>query len=71
MSARHEVLQQVAVVAGDLGDQAVRVEVEPVDHRVGVALGVRHPGVGVGREVGVVREDVLAGHVSRQLHEQA
>ena len=60
-----EVLQQVAVVARHLGHQAVRPEAELVDHRVGVAAGVLDPGVRVRREVGVVGEDVLAGHVGR------
>ena len=40
-----EVLQQVAVVAGDLGDQAVLRQAEPSVMRVGVALGVLDPGV--------------------------
>ena len=70
-AGRHEVLQQVTVVAGHLGDQAVRGQPQRADHRVGVPLGMRDPGVGVGREVGVVGEDVLPRHVRGQLHEQA
>ena len=66
-----KVLQQVAVVAGHLGDQAAGGEVQPLDHRVGVAFRVRDPGVGIGGEVGVVGEDILTGHVSRQLDQQA
>ena len=40
-----EVLQQVAVVAGYLGDQAVGGQTEAVDHRVRVPLRVRDPRV--------------------------
>ena len=46
-------------------------EAEPVDGGLHVLLRVRHPGVGVRREVGVVAEDVLACHVRRQLHQEA
>ena len=38
-----EVLEQVAVVARHLGDQAVRGQTQPLDHRLRVALRVRHP----------------------------
>ena len=68
---RLEVLQQVAVVAGHLGDQAVRGQLQALDHRLRVPLRVRHPRVGVRGKVGVVGEDILAGHVSGKLHEQA
>ena len=43
-----EVLQQIAVVAGDLDDLAMGAEAEPRDHLVGIALGVAEPAVGVG-----------------------
>lgn len=66
-----EVLEQVTVVAGHLGDQAVRAESERLGHRVGVPLGVRDPGIGIGGEIGVVGENVLPRHICRQLHEQA
>jgi hypothetical protein len=65
------VLQQVAVVAGYLGDQAVRGQPQALDHRLGVPLRVRDPRVGVRGEVGVVGEDVLAWYISGELHEKA
>ena len=66
-----KVLQQVAVIARHLGDQAAGRQAEPADHGLGIPLRVRHPRVGVRREVRVVREDVLAGYVGGELHEQA
>ena len=66
-----EVLQQVAVVAGQLDDQALGAQPEPLGGQVGVVAGVAHPGVGVGREVGVLGEDRLRGHVPLQLHQPA
>jgi hypothetical protein len=64
-------LEQVAVVARDLGHQAGLGQAEPLGHGVGIPLGVRHPGVGVRGEVGVVGEDVFPGYVGGKLHEQA
>ena len=66
-----DVLQQVAVVAGELDHEAVGVEAEAVDggrHRV---AGVRDPGVRVRREVGVLGEDLLGGDELLELDEQA
>ena len=66
-----KVLQEVAVVACHLGDQAARGQAEPADHRIRVPLRMLHPRVGVRREVRIVGEDVLTGHVGRKLHKQA
>jgi len=68
-ATRHEMLEQISVVARHLGHQALRAESEGLGHGVGVPLGVRHPGVGIGREIGVVGENLLSGHVRRQLHQ--
>ena len=68
---RLEVLEQVAVVAGYLGDEAVRGQPEALDHRIRVALRVRHPRVRVRGKVGVIGENALARHVRGKLHEQA
>ena len=65
-----EVLQQITIVAGDLGDQAVAGQAEPTDHRLRVSLRMRHPGVGVRGEVSVVREDILARYIGGKLYEQ-
>ena len=69
--ARDEVLEQVAIVAGQLDHVTRRVEAQPGDHRLGVPSGMLHPAVRVGREVGVLAEDLLAVHVAGQLDEQA
>ncbi len=66
-----EVLQQVAVVARELDDQAVRAEAQPLRDRLAVALGVRNPGGRVGGEVGVLPEDVLGADVLLELHQEA
>ena len=42
-AGRREVLKQVAVVAGHLGDQAVRSQLQASDHRLRVPLRVRDP----------------------------
>ena len=70
-AALDDVLQQVAVVAGDLHHEAVPVEAEALDRHLDVAARVLDPGVRVRGEVGVLREDVLAGHELLELHEQA
>ncbi len=51
-------LQQVAVVAGDLRHEAARIQSEPLAHLHGVSAGMLHPAVGVGRQISVVREDL-------------
>jgi hypothetical protein len=65
------VAKQVAVVAGDLDDPAVGPETEALDHGVGELTGVLHPGVGEGREVRVLAEDLVGRHVLGQLDQQA
>jgi hypothetical protein len=40
-----KVLQKVSVVTRNLGNQAVGIQVEAIDHRVRIALGVRDPRV--------------------------
>lgn len=54
-----EVLQKVAVVAGDLDDLRLGPDAEPRHHGLRVALGVLQPAVQIGREVVVVVEDPL------------
>ena len=57
-AALDEVLQQVAVVAGDLDDLAERVRARTARSSLGVALGVLEPARRVRREVRVVGEDL-------------
>jgi len=66
-----EVLQQVAVVAGEFHHETVRAEPEPPDRHVGVAPRVRQPLVGVGREIDVVAEQLFRRHVVIDLHQFA
>ena len=42
-AGRLEVLKQVAVVAGHLGDEAVGSQIQAPDHRLGVPLRMCHP----------------------------
>ena len=66
-----EVLQQVAVVAGDFHHLVLCTQVEALDGPVGVAPAVLHPARRVGAEVGVLAEDVLGGDELLQLHQEA
>ena len=68
---REEVLQQVAVVRGELDDEALGAEPETTGDHVGVDTGVLDPGVRVGREVRVLVEDLLGRDERRQLGEPA
>ncbi len=70
-AARDDVSEQVAVVARDFDDERLRTELEPLDRSVDVAPGVLDPAVGVGREIGVIGEDLACLQVGRQLDEQA
>ena len=63
-------LEQVAVVAGELDDEAVGVEAEAVDGRGDRVACVGDPGVRVGREVGVLGEDLVGGDEFLELDEQ-
>jgi hypothetical protein len=55
-AARNEVLQQVAVVASQLNNQARRPEAETGDHRLPVVPRELDPAVRVRRKVGVLAE---------------
>ena len=67
-----EILQEIAVVGGDLDHQAVRTEGEALGHHLGIGAGVRQPGGRKGGEVGVVAVEMLlaAGDVL-DLHQLA
>ena len=69
--ALDEVLQEVAVVGGELHDVARSVEAPPLDHLLDVAARVLQPGRRVRREVGVVGEDRLGALELLELDEQA
>jgi hypothetical protein len=57
-------LEEVAVVAGHLQDEAVGTEPTAVHDSIGQHLGVGGHGFGVGGEVGIVGEELLGrdGH---------
>ena len=67
---RDEVLQQVAVVAGDLDDQGLPSRAKRCVAACGVAAGVLDPGGGIGGEIGIVLEDLLAPDDGIDLHQQ-
>ena len=68
---RLEMLQQIAVIAGELDREAFRPEPEPLlDHRA-IGPGVRDPGGRVGGEVGIFAEDALGADIFAELHQPA
>ena len=66
-----EVLEQIAVVAGHLDHLRGRVQPEAFARHFGEAPCMLHPAVAVGREIGVVAEDVLRRHEAVGLHQPA
>ena len=66
-----EVLQQVAVVAGNLDDQRLRRKVETGRHGRGIGLGMLEPGFRIAREVGVVLVEVRRRLDMRELNQPA
>src|ERR1700683_1709990 len=63
-------LEQVAIVAGELDNKAVFVVVEHVNHFVGIGLGVSNPTIRIGREISVFFENRLDADVFLQLHQE-
>ena len=63
-------LEEVAVVAGHLDHEAPLVELEAVRDPVRVHAHVLDPAVGVGGEVRVLGEDLLAAHVLPELDQE-
>ena len=57
----HEILEQIAVIAGQFHHQAVVAQLEALDHQLGVGLGMGQPTVGIGGEIGVLGEDMFRG----------
>src|SRR5215813_5482159 len=66
-----EELQQVTIVAGDLDDHTFGGEPEALNHFRSVCFDVFQPSRGVGREVGVIVEDLGRRLDGRNLHERA
>ena len=66
-----EVLQQIAVIARQLDDQAVRPQPEPSCDHLAVCFGVGDPGGRIGGVVGVFSEDGLRADILLQLDEEA
>ncbi len=66
-----EVLEEVAVVAGELDDHRVGAEAEPLGDHVDIVRGVLQPRRGERREVGVLLEDLAGVDVLVELHEEA
>ena len=70
-AAGDEVLQQVAVVARDLDNLALRSQPEALDHRGDVAFRVPQPAGGEAGEVGVVGKDRLGALEGFELDQPA
>ncbi len=70
-AASDDTLQQVAVVARDLHDEARLVQAKAIDRALDEPLGVPDPGVRVRGEVRVVAEDLLGCDDVVHLHEEA
>ncbi len=67
-----EILQEVAVVRGDLDHQRLGPEAEPADRRLGVGAAMLKPAGRIGREVGVVGvENRVGRHRIVDLHQEA
>jgi hypothetical protein len=69
--ARNEMLEQIAVVAGDFDHVTLAMELKTLNHPLCVNAGVFHPAIGIGREIGVIAEDMLRANISFQLHQEA
>ncbi len=67
----NEVLQEIAVVAGEFDDAVARANAALGEHRRNVPLRVFEPASRVRREVGVVAKDLLRRFEEFELHEQA
>src|SRR5437868_8671930 len=67
----HEELEQIAIIAGNLHHAFLRSQSQPLDHLLDVVSCVPKPGVREGREVGVVREDVLSRYILLELDQEA
>lgn len=68
----NEVLQEIAVVAGEFDDVVSWTELEALGRHFDVASGVGEPGVGVGGEVAVVAgEDLIGCDVFFELDKEA
>ena len=70
-AGRDEMLQQVAVVAGDFDDQVIFRQFETLAHRLGVATRMFHPGIGVRRKIRVFAEKFRRRRELFQLHQKA
>ena len=68
---RHEVLQQVSIVARDLDDLTGPVKTEPLRDVIDITPGMRQPAIGVRGEVRIIGKDGVRVDDVVQLHEQA
>ena len=66
-----EMLQEIAVIAAEFDDEAVRLKIEPRLHPFAVAFRVRDPARRVGGEICVFGEDMRRAHKLWELHQPA
>jgi hypothetical protein len=64
-------LQQISVIAAQLGDMACRPEAQTLGYHRGVLPSVSEPGIRIGREISVFRKNVLRRNVFLKLHQKA
>src|SRR6185503_19839026 len=70
-ASRDEVLQLIAVVAGELDQQAARIEAEPPRRERHEVLRVLEPRARKRAEIGVLAEDLLGSDILLELHQEA
>src|SRR5712671_4558350 len=70
-STLNEILKQITIVARDLDNTALARQAELVDHLIHVVTRVVKPGIRERGKISVVGEDLLAGDILLQLHQEA
>src|SRR6266404_7029809 len=65
---REKVLQQVAVITGQLNNQASGAQPEPLRDGFAECLCVSHPRRRIGGKIGILPEDLLGRHVLFELN---
>src|SRR5882762_7608024 len=67
----YEVLQEVTVVTCNLNDKTLRAQSESFGYLCRVLFAVLQPGIGIGREIKIIAENVFGAFEFLQLHKEA
>src|SRR5258705_12468665 len=70
-SSFYEVLQEVTVVTCDLDDKTLRAQSESFGYLCRVLFAVLQPGIGIGREIKIIAENVFGAFEFLELHKEA